>query len=114
MGKSKIGLSQSKKMVSVKKTRNTYCPQCKTHKLHKVTQYKRGKVREAGLGTRKYKLKQKGFGGQKKPIQKRKSKVTKITTLKLVCSEKDCGRRRILPIGRCKSFKFLEVKKADK
>merc|ERR1712050_41281 len=110
MGKDSLS-SIKTKMVSVRKTRNTYCTACQRHTLHKITQYKRGKVSDARLGNRKYKLKQKGFGGQKKPVQKRKYKVTKIITLKLVCIV--CGRKRILPIGRCKSFKFLEVKKSE-
>ena len=98
-------------MVAVKKVRNTYCrhPDCKSHKLHKITQYKRGRVHDGRLGNRKYKLKQKGFGGQKKPVLRKKAKVTKITTLKMVCTT--CNMRRIMPIGRCKSFKFLEIKK---
>jgi large subunit ribosomal protein L44e len=53
-------------------------------------------------GKRRYDAKQKGFGGQTKPIFKKKSKTTKKITLKLECGT--CKRRRLIPIKRCKTF----------
>merc|ERR1712086_136651 len=109
MGKDNKYLNHSK-MVSVRKTRKTYCAAecCRNHQVHKVTQYKKGKESLAAQGRRRYDNKQKGFGGQKKPVQKRKYKITKKITLKLECIK--CKRRRFQVIGRTKSFKFLEKK----
>lgn len=61
-------------MVSYPKRKHTFCPskQCCKHTEHKVLQYKKGKERLTSLGTRRYKMKMKGYGGQKKPIFKKK------------------------------------------
>ena len=53
-------------------------------------------------GKRRYDAKQKGFGGQTKPIFRKKAKTTKKVTLKLECTV--CKRRRMNPIKRCKQF----------
>jgi large subunit ribosomal protein L44e len=58
--------------VNVPKTRRTYCKKCKTHKAHKVTQYKKSKERSAAQGRRRYDRKQQGYGGQTKPIFRKK------------------------------------------
>jgi large subunit ribosomal protein L44e len=58
--------------VNVPKSRRTYCKKCKTHKVHKVTQYKKSKERTASQGRRRYDRKQKGYGGQTKPIFRKK------------------------------------------
>lgn len=58
--------------VNVPKQRRTYCKKCKVHKLHKVTQYKKSKERSVSQGRRRYDRKQKGFGGQTKPIFRKK------------------------------------------
>ena len=50
--------------------------------MHKVSQYKKGKEHLGSLGKRRYDMKMRGFGGQKKPIFKRKAKVTKKVVLK--------------------------------
>ncbi len=97
-------------MVKISKSRNTYCPfTCKMHTKHKVSQYKKGKESVFAQGRRRYDIKQKGFGGQKKPILKKKAKVTKKITLKFECSK--CKHKRFKCIGRAKSFKFEERKK---
>merc|ERR1712039_776350 len=100
-------MGKTKEMVQVKKLRNTYCSHadCLSHKQHRVSQYKKGKESKAAQGRRRYDAKQKGFGGQKKPIQKRKYKIT----LRLECVP--CKQRRFQVIGRCKYFKFEEKKK---
>merc|ERR1712224_16143 len=110
MGKIISDLKKAKKMVQVKKVRKTYCGACNTHKSHRVSQYKKGKESFAAQGRRRYDNKQKGFGGQKKPIQKRKYKITKKITLRLECTV--CKTRRFCVLGRCKYFKFEEKKKA--
>ena len=53
-------------------------------------------------GKRRYDAKQKGFGGQTKPVFRKKAKLTKKTTLKLECHV--CKVKRCSPIKRCRSF----------
>jgi len=57
-------------MVNVPKTRRTFCKgkNCKKHTLHKVSQYKKGKDSIHVQGKRRYDMKQKGYGGQKKNL----------------------------------------------
>ncbi|KAG8255039.1 structural constituent of ribosome [Homalodisca vitripennis] len=59
-------------MVNVPKQRRTFCKKCKVHKPHKVTQYKKSKERHASQGRRRYDRKQQGYGGQTKPIFRKK------------------------------------------
>lgn len=71
-------------MVVIPKTRKTYCPgECGNHTVHKVTQYKKGKESKAAQGRRRYDRKQSGYGGQTKPIFRKKAKTTKKITLRL-------------------------------
>ncbi|XP_047205653.1 60S ribosomal protein L36a-like [Girardinichthys multiradiatus] len=70
-------------MVNVPKTRRTYCKKCKKHQPHKVTQYKKGKDSLYAQGKRRYDRKQSGYGGQTKPIFRKKAKTTKIFNLLL-------------------------------
>merc|ERR1711881_813408 len=95
-------INKGEKMVHTPKTKNTYCQKCKMHKTHKVTQYKTGKVSKMAQGTRRYKSKQAGFGGQTKPIFRKKAKQTKKITLRLECTK--CKVRRCKLLGRCKTF----------
>ena len=37
-------------MVVIPKTRKTYCSKCRTHTVHKITQYKKGKESKAAQG----------------------------------------------------------------
>lgn len=57
-------------MVNVPKERRTFCKstKCSKHTVHKVTQYKAGKASNFAQGKRRYDAKQKGYGGQTKPI----------------------------------------------
>ena len=96
-------------MVKMTKTRNTYCQKCNKHQKHKVSAYKKGRESTEAQGRRRYDAKQRGFGGQKKPVFKKKAKVTKKITLKLECST--CKRKRFICQGRAKSFKFEDKKK---
>ena len=71
-------------MVVIPKTRKTYCPgKCLNHTVHKVSQYKNGKESKAAQGRRRYDRKQSGYGGQTKPIFRKKAKTTKKITLRL-------------------------------
>ncbi|UYV68800.1 RPL36A [Cordylochernes scorpioides] len=92
-------------IVNVPKTRRTFCKgKCKKHTLHKVTQYKKGKDSIYAQGKRRYDRKQKGYGGQTKPIFRKKAKTTKKIVLRMECSE--CKYRKQLPIKRCKHFEI--------
>lgn len=65
----------------------TYCPRCKTHTEFNVSLYKAGKRRPHRVGERRFKKKQKGYGGMKRPVQHNQAKVTKKQTLMLECKE---------------------------
>jgi len=93
-------------MVNIPKTRKTYCchPDCKSHKLHKVTQYKTGKASLFAQGKRRYDRKQQGFGGQTKPVFKKKAKTTKKIVLRMECTT--CKIKKQLALKRCKHFEL--------
>merc|ERR1711862_1033651 len=77
------------KMVNIPKTKKAYCKgkACKKHTMHKVTQYKTGKASLYAQGKRRYDFKQKGYGGQTKPVFHKKAKTTKKIVLRLECVE---------------------------
>ena len=75
--------------MKVKGELNKYCPRCKKHTVHGVSAYKAGKRRSQAEGERRMRRKTKGYGSFPKNIQKRFSKTTKKTVLKLKCSECD-------------------------
>ncbi|CAH1174161.1 unnamed protein product, partial [Phaedon cochleariae] len=104
-----LGSGQKYKMVNVPKQRRTFCKKCKVHKPHKVTQYKKSKERHAAQGRRRYDRKQQGFGGQTKPIFRKKAKTTKKIVLRMECS--DCKYRKQVPLKRCKHFELGGDKK---
>ncbi|XP_037070394.1 60S ribosomal protein L44-like [Pollicipes pollicipes] len=91
-------------MVNVPKTKRTFCRSCKSHKVFKVAQYKKSKERIAAQGRRRYDKKQAGFGGQTKPIFRKKAKTTKKIVLRLECTA--CKHKRQVPIKRCKHFEL--------
>ena len=91
-------------MVHIPKTIRTYCPKLKKHTVHKVSQYKSGKASLFAQGKRRYDMKQAGFGGQTKPILKKKAKNTKKIVLKLECVESKAKSFR--QIKRCKTIIF--------
>ena len=74
-------------MVNIPKARNTYCARCKLHKKMKVTQYKKSAESKQAQGRRRYDRKQQGFGGQSKPILRKKAKTTKKLVLRIECTE---------------------------
>uniref|UniRef100_A0A674JTN8 Ribosomal protein L36a like n=1 Tax=Terrapene triunguis TaxID=2587831 RepID=A0A674JTN8_9SAUR len=97
--------------VNVPKTRRTYCKKCGKHQPHKVTQYKKGKDSLYAQGKRRYDRKQSGYGGQPKPIFRKKAKTTKKIVLRLECVEPNCRSKRMLAIKRCKHFELGGDKK---
>lgn len=96
-------------MVNVPKTRRTYCRKCNKHAVFKVSQYKRGKESIFAQGKRRYDRKQRGYGGQSKPILRKKAKTTKKIVLKLQCN--DCKSFRQFPLKRTKHFELGGDKK---
>jgi len=99
-------------MVKVPKTIRTYCPKLKKHTIHKISQYKKGKESSFAQGRRRYDRKQSGFGGQTKPIFRKKAKTTKKIVLRLECTQSKV--RRLRAIKRCKTFIIEEKKKIGK
>ena len=96
-------------MVVVPKSRNTHCKRCNKHTSQKVTQYKTGKASLVAQGKRRYDRKQAGFGGQTKPVFRKKAKTTKKVVLKLECTK--CKAKSMLPIKRCKHFELCDANK---
>tara|TARA_B110000914_G_C15072768_1_gene269197 strand:+ start:86 stop:388 length:303 start_codon:yes stop_codon:yes gene_type:complete len=95
-------------MVNSPKQKKGFCKGCKKHTQHKVTQYKKGKESVFSQGRRRYDAKQSGFGGQKKPIFRKKAKTTKKVVLKLECNK--CKRKNLKQIARCKTFTLGQKK----
>jgi len=91
-------------MVHCPKSIRTYCRKCKQHTPHKVSQYKKGKESKVAQGKRRYDAKQSGYGGQTKPILRKKAKTTKKITLRLACGVTNCGAKRLYLMGRAKTF----------
>jgi large subunit ribosomal protein L44e len=98
--------------VNFPKTITTYCSHrdCKSHKKHKVTQYKVGKASLHAQGKRRYDRKQQGYGGQTKPVFHKKAKTTKKIVIKLQCN--DCKQTHQHALKRCKHFDIGQKKKA--
>eukprot|EP00834_Sanchytrium_tribonematis_P007642 NODE_723_length_4443_cov_1.043048.p6 type:complete len:107 gc:universal NODE_723_length_4443_cov_1.043048:989-669(-) len=98
-------------MVNIPKTKNTFCPskKCLKHQPHKVAQYKKGKDSIWAQGKRRYDRKQSGFGGQTKPIFRKKAKTTKKIVLRLECNK--CKSKHQTVIKRCKHFELGGDKK---
>uniref|UniRef100_A0A8C5XGQ1 60S ribosomal protein L36a n=1 Tax=Microcebus murinus TaxID=30608 RepID=A0A8C5XGQ1_MICMU len=92
-------------MVNVPKTRRTFCKKCGKHQPHKVTQYKKGKDSLYAQGKRRYDRKQSGYGGQTKPIFRKK------VSGNYYCVEPNCRSKRMLAIKRCKHFELGGDKK---
>merc|ERR1719420_2387591 len=97
-------------MVNYPKKKNTFCKRCSQHRIHNVTwQKKAGKASLVAQGKRRYDRKQAGFGGQTKPVFKKKVKTTKKVVLKLKC--KECSRSHQVVLKRCKHFELGGAKK---
>ena len=60
--------------MNIPKSRRTFCPdpKCNSHKKFRVTQYKKSQESKFAQGRRRYDRKQQGFGGQSKPILRKK------------------------------------------
>lgn len=61
------------------------------------------------LGKRRYDKKQRGYGGQTKPVFRKKAKTTKKVVLRMECLT--CKKRKQVPLKRCKHFELGGEKK---
>jgi large subunit ribosomal protein L44e len=53
-----------------------------------------------------------GYGGQTKPIFRKKAKTTKKVSLRLECTV--CKKKRVILIGRCKTVILMDVNQIKK
>merc|ERR1712053_21649 len=104
MGLLPFPVRHSSKMVNIPKARRTFCAKCNKHQKFKVTQYKKSQESKFAQGRRRYDRKQQGFGGQSKPILRKKAKTTKKLVLRLECLK--CKAKRQCPIKRTKHFEL--------
>lgn len=98
-------------MVHIPKTLKCFSLKAKKHTVHKVSQYKKGKDSSTALGKRRYDMKQKGFGGQTKPVFRKKAKQTKKITLKFECTQTKSRCFRVLK--RTRTFILGKKEKAS-
>ncbi|XP_014447584.1 60S ribosomal protein L36a-like [Tupaia chinensis] len=91
-------------MVNIPKTRQTFCKKCGKHQPPKVTQHRKGKDSLCAQGQWRYDRRQRGYGGQTKPIFWKQAKTTKKNVLRLECVEPNCRSKRMLAIKRCEHF----------
>ena len=61
------------------------------------------------VGKRRYDRKQSGYGGQTKPVFRKKAKTTKKIVLRMECST--CKKKKQVPLKRCKHFELGGDKK---
>eukprot|EP00766_Chilomastix_caulleryi_P002754 gnl/Chilomastix_caulleri/3769.p1 GENE.gnl/Chilomastix_caulleri/3769~~gnl/Chilomastix_caulleri/3769.p1 ORF type:complete len:105 (+),score=15.80 gnl/Chilomastix_caulleri/3769:28-342(+) len=97
-------------MVNIPKLRRTFCPHHKHHAEHQITQYRKSEESIHSQGRRRYDRKQRGFGGQTKPIFKKKAKTTKKIVLRLKC--KECKRVHFWVVSRAKKFELGAPRKS--
>ena len=99
-------------MLSWPKKKTMHCSdeRCKKHVEFKIVQYKAGKARKYAQGKRRYDGKQAGYGGQTKPIFRKKAKTTKKVTVKLQCTNCKSIVQNVLK--RCKTFQLTDKKKS--
>lgn len=94
-------------MVTCPPEKKTFCPRENKHTLHKVTLYKKGKDSLVVQGKRRYDRKQKGYGGQTKPIFHKKAKTTKKQVMKLTCKDCKCISYQVLK--RCHKLEISRL-----
>merc|ERR1711934_593264 len=103
-----MGTFPTEAMVFYPKQKNTYCKRCNKHHPHAVSQYKAGKASLVAQGKRRYDRKQSGFGGQTKPVFRKKVKTTKKISVRLKC--KECQYISQYCLKRCKHFELGQKK----
>ena len=89
------------------KTTRKYCPSCRTHQVHNVSLYKKGKERALNHGRRRLEKKKRGYGSFPKEIFKKNAKTNKRSTPVLECTE--CGKKQYSRSYRVKRLELQEV-----
>jgi large subunit ribosomal protein L44e len=92
-------------MILPKKIR-TYCPSCRKHTKHSVSQVKKHAARSLSWGQRQFSRTTTGYGSQPRSEQHKFYKTTKKITLLLKCSE--CKKSHPRHGFRSKMVKFEE------
>lgn len=92
-------------MIVPKKLR-TYCPSCRKHTKHSVSQLKKRSARPLSWGQRQFGRVAAGYGSQPRSEQKKFSKTAKKVVLMLKCSV--CGKSHPHRGFRAKGVKFKE------
>lgn len=76
--------------MKIPKKIRTYCPLCRKHTEHTVSQVKKRAPRSLSWGQRQFARVMRGYGGQPRSEQKKFAKTTKKVALLLRCEE--CGK----------------------
>jgi len=85
------------------KTLMTYCPKCKEHTEHGLSQYRKGRDRPMAQGNRRSLIrKRRGYGGQRDPRQRKTAKTTKKAMVLLKCGK--CGYELERALGRLRKL----------
>ena len=92
--------------MKVPKKLHTYCPSCRKHTEHRVSQLKKRSARPVSWGQRQFARVTAGYGSQPRSEQKKFAKVAKKVVLILKCSV--CGKSHPHHGFRAKSVKFEE------
>ncbi|CAL5981919.1 Ribosomal_protein L44 [Hexamita inflata] len=99
-------------MVNYPEERKHFCVRENKHTAHKCSIYKKGKDSLLRQGKRRYDRKQRGWGGQTKPIFHKKAKVTKKNTIKMICKSCKCTTFKVLK--RCHKLEIQRMGAAKK
>ncbi|MHA2390373.1 MAG: 50S ribosomal protein L44e [Promethearchaeota archaeon] len=89
------------------RTTRRYCPNCRSHQIHNVSLYKKGKERMLSQGRRRVESKKKGYGSFPKEIFHKNAKLNKRSTPVLECSE--CGKKQYSKSYRVKRLELQEI-----
>ena len=89
------------------RTIRRYCPNCRSHQIHNVSLYKKGKERTLNHGRRRLEKKKRGYGSFPKEIFHKNAKINKKTTPMLECTE--CGKKQYSKSYRAKRVELQEV-----
>lgn len=92
--------------VLIPKKIRTYCPHCRKHTQHKVSQLKKRAARKLSWGQRQFARVMAGYGSQPRSEQKKFSKTSKKVVLMLKCDV--CGKSQPRRGFRSKGVKFGE------
>lgn len=89
------------------RTIRRYCPKCRSHQIHNVSLYKKGKERMLNQGRRRVERHKKGYGSFPKEIFHKNAKINKKSLPILECTE--CGNKQYAKSYRVKRFELQEV-----